>query len=481
MDEITSEVRRHYPMLFRSVNGRKILYFDSAATALKPDVVIKTLTDFYYNYDSNVFRGWHVPSAQATKLYEEARRIIAKNLGSTPENVAFCYNTTDGMQKIAYSLKIKKVALAIDLHHSSMLPFTRFDYSLIKIKEDGLPDFSDLKQKAADADAVVVNHVSNVTGTINDLSLIRDLVKDKILIVDGAQGFPHLSVNVEKWGVDAYVFSGHKVGGPYGSGAMYISPRLQQLLSPLGGGESIENVFLKGDKIEVKYQKFPHCFEPGTPSIANQIALASAIQFISVYKAGLEHRERKVLKPFFELASKYNIKYLGGSLEQRSSLIAFKLGAEVALKLAVLGVCSRYGYHCAEPLHHFLKSPPSLRFSIFLYNTEEEALQVATILENIIKGNSVKEVETIVYPEPEFYPPSAVVVDPCENCSVNCMDYRSAVLLCPFVPSFIKERLLSQRVEKMKQRRIEALVKLANKGYYPVPEPTKELIGRRRK
>jgi cysteine desulfurase/selenocysteine lyase len=450
------ELRSHYPMLSRLINGHPLIYFDNSATALKPDVMLNALQQFYLFYDSNVYRGWHVPSAQATHLYEESRRIIASFLGTTANNIVFITNTTDGMVKIASTLKIKKVLLCLDLHHSSMLPFReKFKYKFVKLKEDGSVDLSDLRSKIKDADAVITNHASNVTGVIQDVEQIGEMCHryDKLCIVDGAQSVPHIPYNVEKMPIDALVFSGHKIGGPYGSGAMYISKRMQAKMKPIGGGESIKNVVYDGKDLKITYADFPHCLEAGTPSIANQIALAQVIDFLKdKIQDALKH-EREVIKPIYDLYKEKNIRFLGPDLDNRGGLIASALLPCFSLKLATWGICSRYGYHCAEPLHHFLKSPPTLRFSVYVYNTIEEGYQVAEALSSLLKGEP-PNIDTLVYPEPSITPVQ-IAFNPCRNCHLcdNLSTQAKDVLMkCPFIPFYIKNKYFTRFQRKLVER-----------------------------
>lgn len=445
--------RRHYPMLHRTVNGRPIIYFDNAATALKPDVMLSALMQFYRLYDSNVYRGWHVPSAQATQLYEDARRTVAHFLGTSAKNIVFCYNTTDGMYKLSNHLRIKKVLLAMDLHHSSMLPFTKFEYQLLKIKETGVVDTDDLRQKIDEVDAVVVNHVSNVTGVIQPIEVVGDIAHrhGKIVIVDGAQSVPHLPIYVERLPIDALVFSGHKLGGPYGSGAMYVAPRLHPHLQ-IGGGEAIRNVYLEGERIRIEYDDFPRCFEPGTPSIANQIAMAEVMKFLPDRRRIHEHEE-SLLHRILEFLNEKKVKYLGGG--QRSSLVAMQLPDSFAYKLASMGICVRYGYHCAEPLHRFLKSPPTLRISLYFYNTEEEVDTVLTALSTLLDGGKL-DVSYITYPDPYIVRSYvAVIPDICSTCPFNrrCFSSKKRVMIdlfsCPLVPKIVKDRITEMQLKRL--------------------------------
>jgi len=434
-----SDYRKYYPLL------QRYLYFDSAATALKPLPVIENLIRFYKYYDSNVYRGFHIPGAQATSLYDEARKKVADLLHTSPRNIIFTTNTTDGLHKLSHA-NLGKVLLSLGMHHSSLLPFLKFPHYFVKVKENGIIDLADLMAKLDMVDTIVIDHVSNVTGAIQPVEEIAEMAKrkGKTVIVDGAQSVPHMEIDVEKMGIDALAFSGHKMGAPYGSGALYVSNNMIQLMEPIPGGESIEDVSWDGKDIVIKYAEPPHCFEPGTPSIANQIGLGFAIDFIKPALPYIKSHEHDLLQIFLDHFKEKRIRYLGPELDERSSLVAIAIndGERVAYKLAQYDVCIRYGYHCAEPLHQILNSPPSLRFSLYLYNTEDEVREVLYILDRIIDGKISKK-EAVIYPEPFFSSVhSSRIFDPCERCFLSgaCKTPYDALRMCPYIPNFVRMR-----------------------------------------
>lgn len=444
---IDESVRNHFPILRRSVNGFPLVYMDSAATSLKPVEVIETLVRFYTTHDSNVWRSPHVLGAESTDAFEAAREKIARFIGARPKDLILATSTTDGINRLAEMLmRAKKSAMCTVMdHHSNMLPWkTRSkSFALCRITKDGEIDVEDFEEKMKKADVVAFPMVSNVLGTINDVKDLAERAKDrkKIVVVDGAQGVPHIPVNVSRLEIDALAFSGHKMLGPHGSGGLYISPELREELRPMfSGGDSIKSVHLKGDDVEVEWMEPPHRFEAGTPSIANYVGLGTAVDFLSRYIDGSLSHERRVLRRMIEFLEDAKIRYLGPPLERRCGLVSIALPEpdRVAYTLAKYGICTRAGHHCANPLHDFFGTAGTLRFSLYIYNTEREMDYAVNVLDQVL--TQAKE-GGVRYVPPEF--PSFIGQEqPCEACPYRDLCSRETVVsFCPYVPRFVRKKV----------------------------------------
>lgn len=470
---ISPTVREYFPMLKRLVNATRLIYFDSAATALKPWPVIQTLVQFYTFSDSNIRRSPHVTGAEATDAYERARETIARFIGASPKSLVFVYNTSDGLNKLADLLfrwkRKAKVLVTVMDHHSNMLPWyvrssfsgflkKRKNFYMVRLTRDGKIDISDYQEKLSKVDIVCFPMVSNVLGTVNDVKALGDMAKDKgkIVVVDGAQGVPHFPINVRFLPIDALAFSGHKMMGPYGSGGLYIAPDLMEELEPcFVGGDTIRHVNLVGDSIEIEWDEAPHKFEPGTPSVANQIALAVAAEFLSNFLEEVPSHEREILKPLFDLIEDKRIPYLGPPLEERGGLVSLAIprAQRVAYTLAKFGIATRAGHHCAEPLHDYFKVRESLRFSLYLYNTKEEMEFAVDVLQRILSGE-LPLAKTVYYTPVSFM---EMVSPPPENYCQECVFKEICDRdpwfwkFCPLIPPFLREKL--QKAEYLKRSR----------------------------
>lgn len=444
---IPETVRDHFPILKRMVNGFPLVYMDSAATSLKPIEVIDTLVRFYTAHDSNVWRSPHVLGAESTDAFEKAREKVAKFIGAKPSDLVFVTSTTDGINRLAEMLMRRKKAVMCTVmdHHSNMLPwYTRArKFLLCNITKEGFIDTEDYENKLKKVDVVAFPMVSNVLGTINDVKDLAERAKDrkKIVVVDGAQGVPHVPVNVYRLKIDALAFSGHKMLGPHGSGGLYISPELQDELKPVfSGGDSIKAVRLAEKGIKIEWLPPPHCFEAGTPSIANYVALGVATDFLSRYIDDVIPHERELIKELINFLDDAKIPYLGPPPEKRCGLVSIILKEpdRVAYTLSKYGICTRAGHHCANPLHDFFNVSGTLRFSLYLYNTRREVEYATVVLDQVL--TQVKE-KAVKYVPPDFTFKMARQI-PCELCPYSelCETSEHAIELCPYVPSFVKKR-----------------------------------------
>lgn len=384
-----SRLREDFPVLSRRRGGKPLIYFDNAATSLKPRQVIEAVRGYYENYSANVHRGVYALSQEATDLYEEARAEAARFIGCKPSELVFVKNTTEGINMVAYGVRWRRgdeILSSVMEHHSNMIPWQivsrRFGLGLsyAGINGSGRIDLGDLEKRISERTRLVaVCHVSNVLGTINDVKKIARLAHDHgaLLLVDAAQSAPHMPINVRDMECDFLVFSGHKLLGPTGIGCLYIREGVEEELDPpFGGGEMIAHVELDGYRLN----EMPWRFEPGTPNIAGAIGLAAAIRYLKA--VGLEkvrEHEKKLTKRALEILESLDGVEVYGPRdpEERCGIVSFNLkGVSGDLVAALLdefeNIAVRSGFHCAQPLHRMLGIQSSVRASFYLYNTMEE-------------------------------------------------------------------------------------------------------------
>ncbi|MCD6592262.1 MAG: cysteine desulfurase [Thaumarchaeota archaeon] len=392
-------IREDFPVLSRRrEDGKPLIYFDNAATSLKPRQVIEAVKSYYEDYSVNVHRGVYRISQEATDLYEDSRARIARFIGCKPNELVFVKNTTEGINLIAYGLKWRpgdEIISTVMEHHSNMIPWQivskRFGVKLryAKVRLDGRLDFEDLAQLVGKRTRLVaVCHVSNVLGTINDVREIAKLAheNDALILVDAAQSVPHMPVNVKDLGCDFLAFSGHKLLGPTGIGGLYIREGVEEDLEPpFGGGEMISHVELECYRLN----DMPWRFEPGTPNIAGAIGLAAAVKYLESIgmESVREHERELTAKAFQALDDIDGIEIYGPrNPEDRCGLIAFNLREVSGDLVAALldefeNIAVRSGFHCAQPLHKLLGIQSSVRASFYIYNTLEEI----EVFENALK------------------------------------------------------------------------------------------------
>jgi len=397
------EVRRDFPLLQRSVDGKPLVYLDSAATSQKPRVVLEALQRYYEEYNANVHRGLYRIAERATLAYEEARAKVAAFIGAPPEELIFTRGTTEAINLVAYSYGDAFVRPGDEIlvtemeHHSNLVPWqllaqrrgARLRFVRVR-PEDGTLDLDSLDRCLTERTRVVaVTHQSNVVGTINP---VRDIAErahavGAVVLVDGAQSVPHMPVRVQDLGCDFLAFSGHKMCGPTGIGALWGRRELLEAMPPFhGGGEMIERVELETST----YKDPPHRFEAGTPNIADAIALGVAVDYLQAVgmDAVRAHEEALVRYALAQLAEVKGLRLYGPrDPELRGGAVAFSLEGvhphDVAQVLDGEGVCVRAGHHCAQPLHRALGVAATARASVYLYNTPEDIDALVRGLERV--------------------------------------------------------------------------------------------------
>jgi cysteine desulfurase/selenocysteine lyase len=387
-----AHLREDFPILQREMNGHPLVYLDSAATTQKPVQVLDTIDHFYRTMNANVHRGAYELSAEATDAYEGARAKVASfiNAGS-PSEVVFTRGATSGLNFIAYGYGLNvlepgdKVLLTIMEHHSNLVPWqlvakhTGVELVYLTLDENFEVDLSTLDEVLDERVKIIaVSGMSNVTGTLGPIRQLVDAAKSvgALVVVDGAQLVPHHPTDVAELGADFLVFSGHKMLGPTGIGAMWGKPeRLEELEPTEGGGEMISDVQL----YESRWAPVPHKFEAGTPPIAQAVGLGAAVDYLE--KVGMtavrDHEMEITAYALERLAEVPDLTVYGpADPARRGGAVSFELADIHAHDLATIldqyGVAVRAGHHCAKPLMRHLQVPATARASFYLYNNNDD-------------------------------------------------------------------------------------------------------------
>jgi cysteine desulfurase/selenocysteine lyase len=402
-------LRQDFPILKKKINGNSLVYFDNAATTQKPQQVIDAITDFYENHNGNVHRAVHTLSLEATDIYEKSRERIAKFINAKqPSETIFVRGTTEAINLVAYSwglnslCKGDEVLVSLMEHHSNIVPWEiiaklrGLTIKYAKVNPDGTLDYDDFESKVCNKTKIAcLNHVSNVTGVINDVKRIGKIVHDNgaLMLVDGAQSVPHMKVDVQDLNIDFFAFSGHKMLGPTGIGVLYGKREVLEKMPPfMGGGEMIKEVSINESKQQcsVSWNELPWKFEAGTPNISGAIGLGEAIKYLeSLGMDNVLNHEKELTNYTVERMkerSKVTI-YGPSNLSEKLGIIPFAVEGlsshDVALFFDNYGIMMRSGFHCAQPLHEFFNLHSSVRISFYIYNTTQEVDRFMEILKEI--------------------------------------------------------------------------------------------------
>ena len=382
------KIRKDFPILQRTVNGKPLVYFDNAATSQTPKVVIDAIVNYYTNYNANIHRGVHTLSQEATDLYEQARIKLQKHFNAQyAYEILFTSGTTFGINMIASSfsnlLKAGDEIIVSALeHHSNIVPWqmlcekTGAVLKVIPMNEEGSLVMTKYDELLSEKTKLVFcNHISNALGTINPVNEIIEKAHcvGAAVLIDGAQSTPHMKVDFQKLDVDFYVTSAHKICGPTGIGLLYGKKEWLEKLPPYqGGGEMIETVSFE----KSTYAGLPHKFEAGTPNICGGIAFGVAIDYMnSIGFDAINKYEQELLEyGTQELLKIPGIKIYGTST--KTAVISFNVNGihpyDLGSILDKLGIAVRTGHHCAQPIMEFYKIPGTIRASFAFYNTKEE-------------------------------------------------------------------------------------------------------------
>ncbi|MDB5418431.1 MAG: aminotransferase, class [Phenylobacterium sp.] len=382
-------IRADFPILARQVNGKPLVYLDSAASAQKPRAVIAAMTQAMEHSYANVHRGLHTLANETTDAYEGARKKVAAFIGAEPGEIVFTKGGTEAINLVAAGLGATlsagdEIVLTEMEHHANIVPwhFLRERHGVVlkfcPITDEGVLDLEAFQSLLGPRTKVVaLSHMSNVLGTINPVADLTRMAHEAgaLVLLDGCQAIVHKPVDVKAIDADFYVFSGHKLYGPTGIGILYgKAERLAALRPYQGGGEMIGNVTLD----EITYADPPHRFEAGTPPILEAIGLGAAIDWLSGLDrlAIAEHEHRLYARVREGLAGANWLRVLGEAPGKGAILSFTVAGAhahDVAQILDRYGVAVRAGTHCAEPLMRRFGVTSSARASFALYNTEREA------------------------------------------------------------------------------------------------------------
>jgi cysteine desulfurase / selenocysteine lyase len=394
-------LRREFPILQQQVNGKPLAFLDSAASSQKPRRVIACLEEYYERTNANVHRGVYKLSEEATFAFERARGKVARFVGAaSPKEIVFTRNTTEAINLVARAwgdANVRagdRILLSVMEHHSNLVPWqmlaqrTGAQLDFLRIDGEGRLALEDLDALLTDRTKLVaLAHQSNVLGTINPIREIAARARDAgaVVLADGAQSVPHMSVSVQDLGVDFLAFSGHKMCGPTGIGALWGRRAILEAMPPfLGGGSMIRTVTLQA----TTYADIPARFEAGTPAIGEAIALGEACDFLG--SLGMDkiyaHEQHLVGYALERLSEVEGLRIYGPlSVEGRGAAISFTLdGAhphDVAAVLDGEGIAVRAGHHCCQPLHDLLDLPATARASFYLYNIPEEVDRLVAALE----------------------------------------------------------------------------------------------------
>ncbi|MCY4529333.1 MAG: cysteine desulfurase [Chloroflexi bacterium] len=385
-------LRADFPILERVVNGKPLVYLDNAATTQKPRSVIQSLVDYYENYNANVHRGVHTLSMEATDMTEAARKRVADFINAPePETVIWTRNATEGMNIVAHSWGRGNIEPGDEIvttpmeHHSNLVPWQEIasergaSLRFIPLSDDGTLDLSDLDAIITERTKLLAfTHASNSLGTINPAKLLTEKAHavGATVLVDGAQSVPHMPVDVEDIGCDFLSFSGHKMMGPTGIGALYAKRELLEGMEPfLTGGEMV---------LQVSYEKaswadLPWKFEAGTPNIADSIGMGAAVDYLSAL--GMENvreHEKRITEYALERFKEIEEVDVFGpeDPELRGGVVSFHNEDvhphDLGTFLDQQGIAVRTGHHCTMPLMSKLGVVATARASFYVYNTEQE-------------------------------------------------------------------------------------------------------------
>jgi len=396
-----SAAREQFPILKRKVNGRPLIYFDNAASTQKPQVVMDAITTYYSTINSNVHRGVHHLSQEATEAMESSRVTVQNHINAEKSSeVIFTKGTTDGINTIAYGLRElvepgQEIVISAMEHHSNIVPWQMMcekigaQLVVIPMNQDGELIMVKAKELITKKTAVVaVNHVSNALGTINPIAELGVLARSvgACFVVDGAQSIPHMKVDVQELDVDFYVFSGHKIFGPTGVGILYGKSEWLQKLPPYqGGGEMIKTVSFE----KTTYAEPPFKFEAGTPNIEGAITLGTAIDFVnSIGMDAIAKHEAALLDYATQRGKSIKGLRMIGTAQEKASVFSFVIEGthpyDVGVLLDKMGVAVRTGHHCTQPIMEYYGVPGTIRASFAFYNTFEEIDQFYVALEKAV-------------------------------------------------------------------------------------------------
>jgi cysteine desulfurase/selenocysteine lyase len=383
------KIREDFPILKKKINDTDLVYFDNAATSQTPKQVIQKIVDYYEQYNSNIHRGLHSLSADATNQYELSRKIIQKHFGiKNNHEVIFTSGTTHGINIVSSGLESQinssdELIVSEMEHHSNIVPWqilcekTDAKLKVIPINKEGSLDIDTFKTMLnKNVKFVFINHVSNSLGTINPIEEIIELAhkNNSKVLLDGAQGAAHFKINLSEINVDYYVASAHKLCGPTGVGFLYGKSELLEALPPYqGGGEMISSVTFE----KTEYADLPYKFEAGTPNISGVIGFGAAIDYMNdIGFDNIESYEQELLKYATDRLKEIPGIKIYGNAVNKICVISFNLSShhpsDIGSILDQFGIAVRTGQHCTQPVMDYYNIPGTVRVSLSFYNTKSE-------------------------------------------------------------------------------------------------------------
>ncbi len=387
-----SLIEKDFP-IFSTIfeDGKKLVYLDNAATTQKPKCVIERMVRFYESENSNVSRGAHRLGAIATSEYAKARKVIAKFIGASPEEVVFTSGTTESLNAIAYGWGEENIGHGDEIlvlmseHHSNFVPWQQLakrrgaDFKILNVALDGTVDLHKFKKAVTPRTKITaLAHVTNTFGVIHPIREMIEIAHSKgsVVVVDGAQSVPHISTDVKDTGADFLAFSGHKMLGPMGIGVLYTTKsRMNEMRPFFTGGGMIDRV----NDDSTLFARPPERYEAGTPNVAGAVGLATAIEYLEkIGMANILANDRILLEYAYERLDKIDGVVLYGTrdLEKRVGVLSFNVEGvhphDVATILDAHGVAVRSGHHCAQPFMKHLGIFYTARASFYVYNKKDD-------------------------------------------------------------------------------------------------------------
>ena len=396
-------IREDFPILKKQINGKQLIYFDNAATSQKPTCVINSISDYYNNHNSNIHRGIHSLSEEATEAYEAAREKIQIHFNAKhKEEIIFTSGTTHSINIVSNGFldligENDEIIVSGLEHHSNIVPWqmmckkTNSKLKVIPLDKNGELNLKEFKNLVSiKTKLVFLNHVSNALGIINPIEEIIQISHsyNALVLIDGAQSAAHFKIDLQKLNVDFFTASAHKLCGPTGVGFLYGKKELLEKIEPfMGGGEMISDVTFE----KTTYAEIPHKFEAGTPNISGVIAFGVALDYMN--NLGFENirqYEDKLLKYATEKLKEIDGLIIYGDVKNKTSVISFNISEihsyDIGSILDKYGVAVRTGQHCAQPIMDHFDIPGTVRVSLSFINTFEE---IDILQEAIIKAKSM--------------------------------------------------------------------------------------------
>ncbi len=396
-------IREDFPILKKQINGKQLIYFDNAATSQTPTCVINSISDYYNNYNSNIHRGVHSLSEEATEAYEKARGKIQIHFNAKhKEEVIFTSGTTHSINIVSNGFldlmgEDDEIIVSGLEHHSNIVPWqmmcekTNSKLKVIPLDKNGELDLKEFKNLVSKKTKLVfLNHVSNALGIINPIEEIIQISHsyNALVLIDGAQSAAHFKIDLQKLNVDFFTASAHKLCGPTGVGFLYGKKELLEKIEPfMGGGEMISDVTFE----KTTYAEIPHKFEAGTPNISGVIAFGVALDYMNTLGfENIRQYEDKLLKYATEKLKEIDGLIIYGDVKNKTSVISFNISGihsyDIGSILDKYGVAVRTGQHCAQPIMDHFDIPGTVRVSLSFINTFEE---IDILQEAIIKAKSM--------------------------------------------------------------------------------------------